>query len=678
LLACPLLQPQVRRLTFVPKITYGINRRYHRSWHPPWQDTLCSEPWSRRCSMAGYITAMSTPLPPPHVLADLRKACRDDPLAASTIDKLISEITRVSEQIAAVTPACTDLAVAFNTQFLPVDHAPQQPSGRGVASSTPSPPPCLPRLARQTLDAHSDIFTSMPSKDCRAILDTDVMESTLFDTDASTISQETRSEDDGMSAINDNSCSEYDALSTLLRKQFGDLPTMTGDPDTSVLVDVGTSQDFAAQDPLPRCKLPCSYGDWNPDPWLNCQRACKRAVGHRGRHHCLARHPGFDHDQLLPHGSTGLLPPPPLCCCPNVCYTVTTHWFMLCDQCLHRTPMGVCPCVFSSHGECCRRWDLATDADTGITPTPPLPAHTDPLRTDWHQQVRPSKQAGTPYTGIMDGLSTTMIATQPGSITPDLSPDEIDDVEIDLPRAPEPKHENLPKSYYKQRERLRESIAKHQTVIKLLDPDLDSARIKEFEAMICRDKLAITSLPEPKRSLAEPPNTFGGVMHTQSARRLTCTYNELTSQGRCPDRLALQHARPSQPGCHVCNSEHTLLAEDDELDRCHHPDGCAQAELTDTFANACPRYPDRMICNPCYRPERAHDSWPDATSTSTLPSQSEWSFAGPPCETWTSARFIADDGILDGADTNHGTTMITNRGSVISTSDCIPKRRKEK
>jgi len=213
--------------------------------------------------MAGYITAMTTPLPP-HVLADLHKACRYDPLAVSTIDKLISEITRVSEQIAAVAPACTDLAVAFNTQFLPADHVPQQPSGRGVASTTPPPSPCLPRLARQTLDAHSDIFTSMPSKDCRVISDTDVMDSTLFDTDASTISQETRSEDDGMSAIDDNLCSEYDALNNMLRKKFGDLPTMTGDPDTSVLVDVAMSQDFAAQDPLPRCKLPCSFGDWNP------------------------------------------------------------------------------------------------------------------------------------------------------------------------------------------------------------------------------------------------------------------------------------------------------------------------------------------------------------------------------------------------------------------------------
>ena len=79
--------------------------------------------------MAGYITAMNAPLSP-QVLADLHKACRHDPLAVNTIGMLISEITRVSELIAAAAPACTNPVVAFNTQFLPADLVPQEPVPR--------------------------------------------------------------------------------------------------------------------------------------------------------------------------------------------------------------------------------------------------------------------------------------------------------------------------------------------------------------------------------------------------------------------------------------------------------------------------------------------------------------------------------------------------------------------
>jgi len=194
------------------------------------------------------------------------------------------------------------------------------------------------------------------------------------------------------------------------------------------------------------------------------------------------------------------------------------------------------------------------------------------------------------------------------------------------------------------------------------------------------------------------------------ARRLICTYNGLTSQGRRPDQLhpiGVRPVRPSRlppwchvcntehtlhaehdhlvmcnhpdgcglhahmdtcakacprhpdkticnhcqcrehvfapapafpyeerpdylpPGCHVCNVEHTLHAQDDHLVLCNHPDGCGQVAHPDTCARACPQYPDKMICNTCYRPERVLESRPDLVSTATtMPSQSVWALLG--------------------------------------------------
>jgi len=115
----------------------------------------------------------------------------------------------------------------------------------------------------------------------------------------------------------------------------------------------------------------------------------------------------------------------------------------------------------------------------------------------------PAKSASPPTQSIsmkQHANAPMMIAKQSGLNIPDLIPVEMDDPEMDHPRAPKPSYENLPESYYQQRECLRESILKHESIIKLLDPDLESARIKEFEAMISRDKLAITSLkPLPYR-----------------------------------------------------------------------------------------------------------------------------------------------------------------------------------
>jgi len=478
----------------------------------------------------------------------------------------------------------------------------------------------------------------------------------------------------------------------MLRKQFGDLPTLSGDPDTSVLADVGTSQDFAAQDPLPRCKLPCSFGDWNPDPWLNCQRACKRAVGHRGRHHCLSRHPGFDHDQLLPLGSTGLLPSPPRCCCPNSCRTVTGHRFMLCDECLHRTPMGICPCVFSSRGQCCQRWDAATVVNTETTSMPSLPSPPDLPMTDWHHEVRPSKQAGTPYTGVEEGLSALQkpkrLLAEPPSTT--FGGDR--HTEKQAPsrehQAPGPSARRLISTYNgltsQGRRPDRPALQyPYEPRPSHLPPGCHVCNIEhtlhaeDDELVMCNHPDGCGQLAHIDTCARECPR------HPDKMICNLCHCREHVSQGRRPARPDLQYPyeqRPSHlpPGCHVCNREHTLHAEDDELVMCNHPDGCGQVAHPDTCARACPRYPDRMICNLCYRPEHAHDSLPDAISTSTLPSQSVWSLAGPPCETWTAARFIADEGILDDADANIDNTTLANRGSVSSASDNKPKRRKEK
>jgi len=93
-----------------------------------------------------------------------------------------------------------------------------------------------------------------------------------------------------------------------------------------------------------------------------------------------------------------------------------------------------------------------------------------------------------------------MFAKQSGMIIPDLISVEMEDTEMNQSRPPKPNYENLPESYFQQRDALRASIVKHEEVIKLLDPGLDSEHIKECEAMINRDKLAITSLkPLPYR-----------------------------------------------------------------------------------------------------------------------------------------------------------------------------------
>jgi len=559
--------------------------------------------------MAGYITPMTARLPP-QVLADLHEACKHDSLAVRTIDMLVAEITRVSEMIAAIDPACTQPVVAINTQFLPADRSPQEPLPRckltcSYGDFSPDPRFNCQRLCKRAVGhtgMHHCLLPRHPADPDRLLDNDGVWQPprlggtpyTQGDGDhtpfALSTSLLTPTMPDPMPTIVDGALRDIPAL---VPKE--DSSARTGDPDASVFADACKSHDLAAQAPLPRCKLPCSYGDWNPDPWLNCQRPCKRAVGHRGRHHCLGRHPGFEPgQQLLSHDPNGLLPPPPRCVCPNVCHTVTTHWFMLCDDCLFRTPAGVCPCVFESQGECCRRWadpawppppmqtdmitpdlstdeiddgdfdlvsqaealwDLATDADTGSTSAPSLLP----------------QPVGTPYTGLADDPSTAIDTTQPESTTSDLSPDEIEDVENDL------------------------------------------LRIQEFLATICRTQLATTSLPEANFSLAVPPDTPDELVLIPNACRIAYTDSDATSQGRGTDPL---------PECHVCNSEHTLLAEDD--------------------ANACPRYPAQMICSPCYRPERL----------------AECSLAGPPCVTWTTARFIADDGTHDGAETHHGTRAV--------------------
>jgi len=632
--------------------------------------------------MAGYITTMSTPLPP-HILADLHKVCSHDPMAVSTINMLISEISRVSEQIAAVAPACSDLVVAFNTQFLPADHEPQEPSDRGAALSTPPPSPCLPRLARQAPDAHSDITISMPSNECRMIFDTNALDSTLFGTDTSTISHETRSDDDTMSVMNDNVCSEYDALNTMLRKQFGDFPTLTsGDPDTSVLADANPPpKDIAMPslqaastcplDPLPRCKLPCSYGDWNPDPWLNCQRPCKRAIGHRGRHHCLLmRHPGFDHDQLKLLGSPDSLPSPTRCCCPNSCRAITEYRFTLCDECQHRSPSGICPCVFSSHGQCCQKWDgaaVTTDANAEVSAEtmtlPSLPTSSGLPKTDKQIGARPSRQAGTPYTGAEEGLSPppkpkqsladymiapAFFAKHTGISLPDLVQKQ-DEETTEPPVEPSPMKVSA------------ETMSFPAVTVTpgCLDSPLCHSQQLRYPPADWTPHPSFLAFQErsPGKPPGPPVTTAGGDRREDKqtpsrhdehqapgphARRLISTYNGLTSQGRRPARPALQYPyepRPSHlpPGCHVCNIEHTLHAEDDELVMCNHPDGCGQLAHTDTCARACPSYPDKMICNLCYRPEHVLDSRPDLISAPTLPSQFVWS-------------------LLDDADGNSATT----------------------
>ena len=133
---------------------------------------------------------------------------------------------------------------------------------------------------------------------------------------------------------------------------------------------------------------------------------------------------------------------------------------------------------------------------------PPQPGGTPYTEGDG-DHTPPAKSASMPTQSIsmkQHANAPMMIAKQSGLIIPDLIPVEMDDMEIEQPQAPKLNYENLPESYYQQRDALREQIGKHEAIIKLLDPDLESSRIKEFEAMICRDKLAITSLkPLPYR-----------------------------------------------------------------------------------------------------------------------------------------------------------------------------------
>jgi len=105
---------------------------------------------------------------------------------------------------------------------------------------------------------------------------------------------------------------------------------------------------------------------------------------------------------------------------------------------------------------------------------------------------------------MMDHLNAPlMLAKQSGLSIPALIPAETEDMEMDMPpktRAPKPHAEALPETYIAQRDQLRQAIDKHESIIKLLDPDHDRERIKEFQSMINRDKSAISSLkPLPHR-----------------------------------------------------------------------------------------------------------------------------------------------------------------------------------
>jgi len=105
---------------------------------------------------------------------------------------------------------------------------------------------------------------------------------------------------------------------------------------------------------------------------------------------------------------------------------------------------------------------------------------------------------------MMDHVNAPlMLAKQSGMSIPALIPAAVDDMEIDVPpktRPPRPVVEPLPETYIVQRDQLRASIEKNESIIKLLDQDHDKERIREFQAMISRDKSAISSLkPLPHR-----------------------------------------------------------------------------------------------------------------------------------------------------------------------------------
>ena len=504
--------------------------------------------------MAGYITSMTAPLSP-QVRADLHKACKHDPLAANTIDMLISEINRVSELIAAVAPACTDPVVAFNTQFLPADLSPQEP--------------------------------------------------------------------------------------------------------------------------VPRCKMTCSFGEHSPDPRFNCQRQCKRAIGHAGMHQCLLpRHPA-DHDQHL--DENGVWQPPRLGGTPYTGddgdHTPPPKSASLPTQSIP----GQLPAAKRSH-------DPLSDTNCAI------PA----------QDCYPRTDASICDTTLFDTDASTI------SFDNDDGSSAVDDSVCDKPCA----------EYDALNHMLRRKFGGKQ---------LDQLRLHGSTGLAPAPMPTQMSLPNV------PPQTDGHTMigkqagtgddrHEKQApsrehqapgpraRRLICTYNGLTSQGRRPDQIQPIGRRPDRPtrlppgchvchieytlhaehdhlvmcnhpdgcgqlahmdtcakacpqhpdkticnhcrcrehvftpapafpyeerpdylppGCHVCNVEHTLHAQDDHLVLCNHPDGCGQVAHPDTCARACPQYPDLMICNACYRPERVLEARPDLVSTSTtMPSSAVWALLG--------------------------------------------------
>jgi len=150
---------------------------------------------------------------------------------------------------------------------------------------------------------------------------------------------------------------------------------------------------------------------------------------------------------------------------------------------------------------------------------PTLSNTPNPNQAKQHR-VSPHRQAGTPYTGeggdltpvpqktgatsMMDHVNAPlMLAKQSGLSIPALIPADMEDTEMDPPpktRAPKPIVEALPEAYIVQRDQLRVSIEKNESIIKLLDQDHDKERIREFQAMISRDKSAISSLkPLPHR-----------------------------------------------------------------------------------------------------------------------------------------------------------------------------------
>jgi len=132
----------------------------------------------------------------------------------------------------------------------------------------------------------------------------------------------------------------------------------------------------------------------------------------------------------------------------------------------------------------------------------------NPPRQGWHPYTEgdgdPTPPKSSTNISMMDYVNAPLkFAQQSGITIPAFIAAEKEDTDmtpVPKTRAPKISQDNLPETYFTQRDELRSAIEKSESIIKLLDPVHDKERIREYELMITRDKSAISSLkPLPHR-----------------------------------------------------------------------------------------------------------------------------------------------------------------------------------